>query len=40
MVYINYDNNLFNIKDNVSEIPLYLDICDKSDTRYTLESSI
>lgn len=38
MVYINYDNNLFNVKDDVSEIPSYLDICDKSDTRYTLES--
>lgn len=40
MVYINYDNNLFNIKDDVSDNLSFLDICDKSDNRYTLDSVI
>ena len=40
MVYINYDNNLFNVKDDVSDNPSFLDICDKSDNRYTLDSVI
>ncbi len=38
LVYINYDNNLFNVYDEIPDNPTFLDISEKTNNRFTLES--